>query len=337
LLTLRVKPDISVRILTFGATVHSLICPDRHGVPDDILVGPDDPRDHMVFRDYFGSTVGRVANRVANAEFWLDGCRHKLDVNESPHHLHGGICGLDRKAWRILSVSEGERAEVRLGCVSRDGEGGYPGELAVEALFSLSADGRLDIIYTARTTLPTLCSLTNHNMYNLSGSRSDRSIRDHVLSICADHFLPVGPDLIPTGDIRRVSGSRFDFQRPVRLDDIAASGGEEQLERAAGLDHSFILTPAQSPGRPCAILHDPVSGRRLQLRTNSPALQVYTGAGLSDRIIGKRCHGYAPWDGVCLEPQGFPNAANEAGFPSIRLDPDQTYRNEISLEMSVED
>lgn len=326
---------VSARILSFGATLHSLSCPDSAGTIDDILLGPTDPRDHVLERRFFGSTVGRAANRIAGSRFTLDGCVFTLDANEAPHHLHGGAQGLDQKSWRLRSLHGGDTGEAVLECISPHGEGGYPGTLKAEARFRLSVGGVMEILYSAECDAPTICNLTNHNVYNLCGSQSGSSIREHFITVAADRFLPVRPDLIPTGERRAVAQTPFDLRLARRVGDVLDNEHDEQLRVAHGVDHSFILAERHAGDAPDASLSDPISGRRLELRTTSPAIQVYTGNFLSPAVIGKGARGYRPHDGICLEPQGYPNAPNEPLFPSIRLTPGDIYENTIVLRLSA--
>ena len=334
-ITLAARDGVTARIFSFGATIHSLSCPDRTGHIDDILLGPADPRDHVLQRCFFGSTVGRVANRIAFSRFEVNGRIHQLDSNENPHHLHGGPHGLDQKSWRVASLHEGDAGEAVLECVSPDGECGYPGTLRAEARFRLSEGGILEIVYSAVCDVPTICNLTNHNVYNLCGSGSGESIRDHLITVAADDYLPVHPDLIPTGERRCVHQTAFDLRRPRRLGDILSDTQDEQLRIAHGLDHSFILRQPHKVDRPDVTLFHPGSGRQLELRTTSPAVQVYTGNFLSGAVVSKGGRDYRPHDGVCLEPQGYPNAPNEPSFPSVRLTPGDVYTNRVSLHLSA--
>lgn len=205
----------------------------------------------------------------------------------------------------------------------------------MQARFSLSPGGLVEIAYSAICDQPTICSLTNHNVYNLSGSRSQRSIREHIITLAADCFLPVNESLIPTGERRSVERTPFDLRRPRQLGSVLDEARDEQIRIAHGIDQSFVLAQQRREGEPDASLSDPVSGRRMELRTTSPAIQVYSGNFLTPCVVGKRAGGYRPHDGICLEPQQYPNAPNTPSFPSARLAPGDVYRNAISLRLST--
>jgi len=321
-------------VLSYGATLQALKTPDSEGRCDDVVLGHDHLAGYVSMRKFFGATVGRYANRIANACFRLDGETIHLAANNGPNALHGGLDGFDRKLWQITGIETGPQPAVTLAYVSADGEEGYPGQLDVRATYRLSGPSELSLVFEARTDRPTICNLTNHSFFNLNGAMSATNILGHRLTVAADRFLASDPAAIPLPEPPRpVAGTPFDFREAtvigarIREDDV-------QLRHGKGYDHTFCL---DHPGelRLAARLEAPQSGRVLELLTDQPGLQVYSGNYLDGSIGGKDGRLYRQSDAMCLEPHIWPDAPNRADFPSARLAPDQVYRHHSVYRFSA--
>lgn len=334
---LRNGNGMSVRIIALGAAIQALSVPDREGKSADVVLGYDSPARYMTEPQYFGVTVGRYANRIAKGRFTLDGKTYQLATNDGPNHLHGGTLGFDRALWRIDAVESGATARVVLSHISPDGDEGYPGTLRASAAYALGEDNELSIEYTATTDKPTIVNITNHAYFNLAGEASGQDILGHHLMLAADAFTPVDATLIPTGERRSVAGTPFDFRTPQAIGARIRDASSEQLRRGRGYDHNFIVNGDVGTLRLAARLEEPGSGRVLELHTTAPGLQLYTGNFLDGTIVGKSGRLYRQSDGVCLEPQVFPDAPNQPAFLSARLDPGQTYVHSIRLRFSTTD
>lgn len=334
--TLADGQGISARIISYGATLQSLKLPDRSGRPDDVVLGYPDLEGYLSMPQYFGSTVGRFANRIAGASFSLDGTSYTLAANDSTNSLHGGNRGFDKVVWTIAEVTSGPEASVRLTYVSPDGEEGYPGTLDVSVTYSLDGSGTLTTSYEARTDRPTIVNLTHHSLFNLAGMESLRSVLDQRLMVSADAFTPVDATLIPTGEIRAVAGTPFDFRESHEIGARIRDASHAQIVVGRGYDHNFVLNGGRTDQpKPAARMEDPVSGRMLELFTTEPGLQVYSGNFLDGTVTGKGDRIYRQGDGLALEPQVFPDAPNQPSFPSARLDPGETYRQISYYRFSV--
>ncbi|RZJ00127.1 MAG: galactose mutarotase [Brevundimonas sp.] len=318
-------------ILTLGATLQSLIAPDRDGRMGDIVLGHDAAEPYWRTPAYLGVTVGRHANRIGHGGFVLDGAGFKLARNDGDHHLHGGDAGFDQRLWAVTAFDP--PGSLTLNLISEDGDEGYPGRLETTCRFTLD-DAGLTIFFEAKTDRATVVNLTNHAYFNLSGA-DGRSALDHALTLQADAFTPVDAGLIPTGEFRPVAGTPFDFREPTRIRDRVDEVSDDQIRRGHGYDHNFVVRGERGVLRPAARLDDPVSGRRLDVLTTEAGLQLYSGNHLNDALIGKGGRVLVRGDGVCLEPQAFPDAPNRPEFPSTRLDPDQTYRHALALRPST--
>lgn len=325
---------LQVTVLTCGAILQSVLVPGRDGRRADVALGHATLAGYLDQTGYMGAVVGRVANRIAGGRFALDGQNFRVPVNNGAHSLHGGTAGFDRQLWDLV-VATPRRAVLRL--VSPDGDQGYPGTLTVTATHELVGDDSLAIDYVATTDRPTLVNLSNHAYWNLAGEGSGTAL-DHLLTIPADHVLPVDAGLIPTGAFRPVAGSAFDFRRPMPIGARIRDAGDEQLRFGRGYDHNWVIdrNVAAAP-RLLARLADPVSGRTLELHANQPGLQFYSGNFLDGSTIGKAGRAYRQGDGIALEPQQFPDTPNQPGFGTLRLAPGETYRNSIRLRFGVAD
>jgi len=326
---------MSVRVIALGAAIHSLSVPDRTGKVADVVLGYDTPREYLAKPQYFGATIGRYANRIAHGKFTLDGRQYTLETNDGSNHLHGGAHGFDKALWSIDNVTSGSPARVVLSYVSRDGAGGYPGTLKTTATYTLSERNELSVEYRATTDRPTIVNITNHTFFNLAGATGHDDILSHRLTLHADAYTPVDATLIPTGERRKVAGTAFDFRQARIIGQFIHDGRDEQLRLGRGYDHNFVLNGRAGTLRPAARLEDPLSGRVMELLTAAPGLQFYSGNFLDGASIGKTHRIYRQGDGLCLEPQVFPDAPNRADFPSARLDPGQEYVNTMVLRFSV--
>lgn len=335
-ITLSNGKGVAARILTYGATLQSLIAPDRDGKPADVVLGYDDLASYVDHPNYFGVTVGRYANRIAGGRFTLDGKSYQLPLNDTANSLHGGGKGFDKVAWQVVSVKSGPVATLVLRHISPDGDAGYPGTLDCTVTYALDEAGALTIAFEAKTSKPTVVNMTNHAIFNLSGEGSPDGATGHLLTIPAKAYTPVDASLIPTGELRAVAGSVFDFRSPRRVAEGIRDGKDEQIRFGKGYDHNFALDKGLTRApEPAAKLEDPVSGRVLEVLTTEPGIQFYTGNFLDGSLIGKHGHLYRMGDGIALEPQKFPDAPNQPAFVSARVDPDTPYRHVMIYRLST--
>ncbi len=313
---------LRAEVLTNGARLASLWVPDRDGKLADIVLGFDKLTDWQDQGGYLGATCGRYSNRIAEGRFSLDGWSIQLDCNEGQQQLHGGREGLDTKHWQIVDHSD---SHVTLEAFSPNGEMGYPGAMTARVSYRAVGLG-LTIQMEARTDAPTIVNLVNHSYFNLAGHDSGNVLGQH-LQITAGYYLPVDDRLIPTGEVRLVEGTPFDFRavRPIGI----------EMPDPAGFDHNFCLSAAMDTSglRPCLRAEDPVSGRRMQLSTTEPGVQIYTGAHF-DGVQGKASARYPRFAGFAAETQRFPNSPNTPHFPSARLEPGETYRHIMQFDFT---
>ena len=321
-------------MLTLGATIARLDVPDRHGRLANVVLGHADASRYARGREYFGAVVGRLANRLAYGRLQIDTGSYQLSCNDGPHHLHGGWVGFDKQLWQVDRATGGEAAALALSFVSRDGEEGYPGTVTAITTYTLSSDGALRIELEATTDAPTVVNLTNHSYFNLAGEASG-DVLTHRLQIDADAFLAVDETLIPTGERRLVGGTPFDFREPRAIGEQLRQR-DEQLDIARGFDHCCVLHPGPraTPGFACRLV-DPHSQRSLEVWTDRPGVQFYSGNFLDGSSIGPGDVAYGRHAGLCLETQHFPDAPHHASFPSVRLLPGETYRAVTILRFGV--
>jgi aldose 1-epimerase len=333
LYTLKNKNGLEARITNYGGIVVSLKVPDRKGAFGDVVLGYDSLSSYVANNPFFGCLVGRYGNRIAKGKFRLDGVEYKLAVNNRPNHLHGGLKGFDKVVWNAEPVAEKKDAAVKLSYLSKDGEEGYPGNLAVTVVYTLTDSNSLKIDYSAVTDKPTPCNLTNHSYFNLSaGAESD--ILGTELTIDADRMTPVDQTLIPTGELKSVEGTPFDFRKPVKIG-ARIDDKDEQIQFGGGYDHNFALNGTAGTMRPAAAASDPASGRVMEVFTTEPGVQFYTGNFLDGSITGKNGIVYKKRSGFCLETQHFPDSPNHPGFPSTILKPGETYQTTTIYKFSV--
>lgn len=334
--TLTNAHGVSARILTYGATLQQLIAPDRNGKGADVLLGYDDLASYVDHPNYFGVTVGRYANRIAGGRFALDGTAYQLPLNNGSNSLHGGDKGFDKVVWKVVSLKSGPTASLVLSYSSPDGASGYPGKLDVTVTYSLDEAGALTIAFDAKATKPTIVNMTNHAIFNLAGEGSPLGATGHLLTIPAKAYTPVNANLIPTGELRAVEGTVFDFRTPRLIADGIRDGRDEQIRFGKGYDHNFALDKGLTKVPELAArLEDPQSGRVLDVLSTEPGLQFYTGNFLDGTYVGKSGHLYRMGDGIALEPQKFPDAPNQSNFLSARVDPGRPYRHVMIYRLST--
>ena len=328
---------VSARIMTLGATLQALVAPDRAGKLADVTLGHDDARNYIERPNFWGQTIGRYANRIAGARFPLDGKTYQLSQNDRTNSLHGGADGFDRRVWKITRVGEeGGAAVVTMRLVSPAGDQGYPGTLTTDVTYSLDDGGALTIDFAASTDAPTIVNLTNHAMFNMAGEGAPGGLTAHRLTIPAGRFTPVDANLIPTGELKPVTGTPFDFTSPRLIDAVVRDGTDPQIVIGRGIDHNFVLDAGATPEpKLAARLEDPASGRVLEVLSDQPGVQVYTGNFLVGALVGKRGHVYRMGDGVALEPQLFPDTPNQPSFGSARIAPGKPYRHRMIYRVSV--
>jgi aldose 1-epimerase len=335
--TVRLRGDngFEARIITFGAAIQSIFVPDRAGRLADVVLGRDDLAGYLAVRRFLGATVGRYANRIANAAFELDGNRFQLPANDGANALHGGLAGFDRKAWSITEIGENPAPFVKLSYVSPDGEEGYPGRLQTELTYRISGGMELSVAFSAVTDKPTVVNLTNHSFFNLSGVEGGGGILDHRLMIAADTYLPVSAAGIPLAAPGRVEATPFDFRKSHRVG-ARLGDSDVQVHIRQGYDHNFCLRGGVTDApRLAARVEDPLSGRAFELWTNQPGVQFYSGNFLDGTVTGKYGRVHRQYDALCLEPQVYPDTPNRPDFPSARLDPAQTYRHTSRYRFSA--
>ena len=318
---------MTMEVINYGGIITKLTAPDRDGDLDDIVLGYDELDSYLEETPYFGAIIGRYGNRIGKGRFELDGASFELATNNGENHLHGGVAGFDKVLWDAVPFSMGNEHGVVFTYESPDGEEGYPGNLSVKVTYLLTADNRVIFSYQATTDKATPVNLTQHSYFNLSGPSSD-TILDHEMAIYADHFTPIDEGLIPTGDLAPVEGTAFDFREPTpigsRIGAIDGAGGE-QLEFGLGYDHNFVLSDMGEGMKLAARVRDPESGRVMEVHTEEPGIQFYSGNFLDSSLIGKGGNVYEYRSGFCLETQHFPDSPNKTAFPSTILRPGETY------------
>jgi len=328
--TLTSGRGVEARITSYGAHLVSLKAPDRGGKPADIVLGFDDLDGYLTRNRYFGSTVGRYANRIANGRFSIGGTQYTLAKNNGENHLHGGLKGFDKKLWQATAPREDA---VTLRYVSEDGEEGYPGTLTTTVTYTLTDRNELRIDYEATTDKPTVLNLTNHSYFNLAGE-GHGDILGHVVTLHADRFTPVDQGLIPTGELRSVDGTPFDFRKPTAIG-TRIDHPDEQLKRGRGYDHNFVVNGAMGTLRPAARVEEPRSGRVMEVLTTEPGVQFYTGNFLDGSARGKGNKPYNHRYGFCLETQHYPDSPNQPSFPTVLLKPGERFRSTTVYRFSI--
>ena len=326
-ITLINRHGVRACVIAYGATLQALLAPDRDGVLADIALGHADLDGYLETRQLLGATAGRVVNRIAGGRFVLDGVPYQLSTNDGEHLLHGGDVGFDRVLWDVVALDDGGSPAVTLRYVSPDGDQGFPGAVTATATYRLDDANALTVEYRATTDRPTIVNMTNHAYWNLAGEAAG-SVGGHRLTIPAERYLPVDDRFLPTGEKRAVAGTRHDFRHP-RPIGAPETAGE-------GYDNNFIIGDAvAAEPRLMGRLEEPGSGRVLEVWSNQPGVQLYTGNFLDGSTRGKTGRMYQRGDAVSLEPQLFPDAPNRPDFPPITLAAGETYRNVIAFRFGV--
>lgn len=333
--TLRNANGMEARVMTYGGIILSLKVPDRTGAFDDVVLGYDSLSGYIASSPYFGALIGRYGNRIRNGRFTLDGQTYTLATNNGPNHLHGGIQGFDKVVWDAEPFTRGDSVGLVLRYMSADGEEGYPGTLRSEVTYTLTSENELIFDYAASTDEPTPVNLTQHSYFNLAGDGA-RDILGHVVLLNADRFTPVDSTLIPTGELRAVEGTPFDFRAPHAIGERIAQN-DEQLRFGLGYDHNWVLNRATAETAPslAAEVFEPTTGRVMQIFTTEPGLQFYSGNFLDGTLTGKNGVVYKHRYGFAMETQHFPDSPNQAAFPSTILQPGQQYRTRTIYKFST--
>lgn len=340
--TLRNGQGMEVRAMNHGGVILSLRVPDRHGDVEDVVLGFDSlevyqSEAYRASNPYFGALIGRYGNRIDEGRFSLGDQTYELATNNGPNHLHGGTEGFDQKFWEGRPFVREDGVGVIFSYTSPAGEEGYPGRLDVEVTYTLTGENALAIGYEATTTEATPVNLTQHSYFNLAGEGSGERILDHRLQVNAGAFTPVDSTLIPTGEIREVAGTPFDFREPTAIG-ARIGAKNRQLRYAHGYDHNFVLKRGDAPEDELALaarVYEPESGRLMEVYTTEPGLQFYSGNFLQGRLTGKGEQPYRHRSGFALETQHFPDSPNEPGFPSTILRPSETYQSKTVYRFST--
>jgi len=332
LFTLRNAAGSELRLTNYGGIVTSWLIPDRQGRLSDVVLGYDNLDGYLKATPYFGALIGRYGNRIANGRFTLGGVTRQLATNNGPNCLHGGLRGFDKVLWDAKPSLTPDGPAVELSYLSPDGEEGFPGNLRVKAVHTLTADNGLRIEFTATTDQDTVVNLTHHSYFNLAGQGD---VLNHAVQINADRFTPVDATQIPTGKLQDVAGTPFDFRHPVLIG-ARIEENNDQLKFGGGYDHNWVPNKPANQLAVVARVTERTSGRVLEVLSNQPGVQFYSGNFLDGTITGKGGWVYQRRNGFCFEPQNFPDAVNHPNFPSPLLKPGQTYRHTIIYRFSTE-
>jgi aldose 1-epimerase len=334
LYTLTNASGMEVRAMTYGGIIVSLKVPDRDGQLGDVVLGYDSLDGYLKSSPYFGAIVGRYGNRIAKGKFTLDGEDYTLATNNGPNALHGGNKGFDKVVWKAESFEKDGGVGVVFSYTSPDGEEGYPGTLQAKVTYTLTDANELEFAYHAVTDKATPVNLTQHTYFNLAGDGSG-DILGHELMLNASHFTPVDSTLIPTGEIRSVEGTPFDFRTPTAIG-ARIDADDEQIRFGGGYDHNFVLDRTTGSGLALAArVYEPTTGRVMDVTTTEPGVQFYSGNFLDGTITGKNGHVYGHRSGLCLETQHYPDSPNQSDFPSTILRPGEEYRSRTVYAFSV--
>ena len=331
--TLTNKNGVEVKITNYGATITSIKVPDRSGKFDDVTLGYDSIDGYLAKNPHLGAVAGRFANRIAKGEFNLNGKAYKLAKNNGENHLHGGPKGFYQAMWTATPIESGDTVGVTLKYLSKDGEEGYPGNLDVTVTYTLNGENALKIGYAATTDKDTILNLTNHSYFNLAGA-GNGDILGHQLKINSEQITPVDSTMIPTGDVKPVAGTPFDFSKLTAIG-ARINDQDEQLILGKGYDHNFILNVNNTLATPAAEVYEPTTGRVMDVFTNQPGVQLYTGNFLDGTITGKGGKVYKQRYGFCLETQHYPDSPNKPNFPTVVLKPGQQFDSTTIFKFST--
>jgi aldose 1-epimerase len=332
LYTLTNANGMQAGILTYGGTVVSLTAPDRNGKYADVVLGMDDLAGYRKATAFFGALIGRYGNRIGHAQFTLDGQTYKLPANDNGNTLHGGPEGFDKRVWTAVPGAGADGQTLELTYVSKDGEMGFPGTLTAKVVYTLTPKNELKIDYTATTDKPTVVNLTNHSYFNLAG-QGEGDVLGHEVMINADRFTPVDAGLIPTGELKPVTGTPFDFTKPTAIG-ARIEANDEQLKFGKGYDHNWVLNKTGDGLTKAAEVSEPKTGRVMEVWTTEPALQFYTGNFLDGTLTGKG-KTYPRRGAFCMETQHYPDSPNKLAFPTTELKPGATYHTTTLYRFSA--
>lgn len=331
LYTLRNASGMEIKVTTYGCIIVSLTAPDRNGHLEDVVLGKDSLAEYEAGHPFFGAIAGRFANRISHGKFSLEGKDYQVGLKTgTTHHLHGGVAGFDKKVWTGTKVENPDSVGVALKYTSPDGEEGYPGTLEATVTCLLNDKNELSIGYKATTDKPTILNLTNHSYFNLAGEGSGTAL-NHELTLFSDTITATDGDLIPTGELASVTGTPLDFSTPYVIGE-RIEADYLPLKQGIGYDHNYVLKGTGM--KLAARVQEPKSGRVLEVLTDQPAVQLYTGNHL-DKVKGKHGHVYDKRDGLCLETQHYPDSPNHSSFPSVTLRPGETFQSQTIFRFSV--
>ncbi|TPG82844.1 aldose epimerase family protein [Pseudomonas mandelii] len=335
---LRNSHGLTATVITYGGILQSLKVPDKNGMLDDVVLGFDNVQGYQSGTAYFGATIGRFGNRLANGAFELDGKRYQVPLNDGSNSLHGGPQGFDKDVWKAQPSNGKDSVGVTLTYLSADGEMGFPGNLKTEVTYSLNEQNELRIDYKASTDKATVLNLTNHSYFNLAGAGNGDVLKQFA-TLHASHYTPVTGKLIPTGELAPVAGTPMDFTQPTAIGkNIKADHPQLKFAepKQGGFDFNWVLNAMGDVGQLAAEVSDPQSGRRLQLYTTEPGVQFYTSNFLDGSVKGKAGKVYPHWGAFTLETQHYPDSPNQPTFPSTRLDPGKTYTQSTVMKFSAQ-
>ena len=331
--TLKNANGMEIKISNYGGVITHWTAPDKDGKFEDIVLGFDSLSGYLTPPPYFGAIIGRYGNRIAKGKFTLDGKNYQLAKNNSENHLHGGLVGYDKVLWNAEPM-EGEESALKLTYLSKDGEEGYPGNLNITVIYTLLKDNSLKMDYSATTDKSTIINLTNHSYFNLSGFKKD--ILDEEVTLNADRYLPVDKGLIPTGELRSVIGTVFDFTKPTLIEKGINEVKDEQIKLGGGYDHAWILNKKGNELSLAATVLEKTSGRKMEVLTTEPSIQFYTGNFLDGKLTGKGGVKYVKRFALCLESEHYPDSPNQSAFPTVVLKPNEKYSTSTIYKLSVE-
>jgi aldose 1-epimerase len=334
--TLKNAHGITLRVMDYGGIIVSLEVPDRHGHLDDVVLGYDSLAGYLRSSPYFGALIGRYGNRIAHGRFTLDGKTYTLAQNNGPNHLHGGVKGFDKVVWAVTPFEHPDSVGLVLRYTSPDGEEGYPGTLRTTVTYTLTNANELIFDYAATTDRATPVNLTQHSYFNLAGDGKG-DILGHVVTLNADRFTPVDSTLIPTGELKSVAGTPFDFRTPTPIG-ARIDQDDMQLRYGPGYDHNFVLNKSGDAHDPtfAARVYEPGSGRVMEISTTEPGLQFYSGNFLDGTLHGKKGVVYQRRSGFAMETQHFPDSPNKPTFPSTTLRPGESYHSRTIYTFGVQ-
>lgn len=327
------QKGMEVNIITYGGIISSLKVPNKAGKSEEVVIGFNSLDQYMKANPYFGALIGRYGNRIAKGKFTLDGKEYSLAINNEPNALHGGPEGFHRVVWTAEEAKGGDSASLKLKYVSKDMEEGYPGNLTVFVTYTLHNDNSLDVLYEATTDKKTVVNLTQHSYFNLSSDFS-KPILDHEITIDADKLVPVAATLIPTGKLTDVTNTPFDFRKPKAIG-TAIEAKDEQLKNGLGYDHCWVLNNQGKGERFAASAYEATSGRLLEVYTDQPGIQFYSGNFLDGTLPMRNGGTYARRTGFCLETQHYPDSPNQKDFPTTVLNPGENYKTKTTFKFSV--